>query len=186
MTTDLLVPPTCSQGIPLIVIPHMHQNFLIQLCDTPTKTATHMSDCKYLWVPLRVLASLFTTRMFLCECWQVHMRVFSSLTLTSFDSHVGNASLVCTRTHESLIIACDIVSDVNHLHSFVNLHLSGPVAHTQLTFTCPSTAHTPSDLSSMTIIWHTHCPCQSCAIAHVQPMPTAWHCPCLAYAHYVM
>ena len=45
----------------------------------------------------------------------------------TFDSRVGNASLVCTRTHDCLILRCDIASDASHSHSLINLHLSGAV-----------------------------------------------------------
>ena len=107
----------------------------------PTKTATHMSDRNYLRVPLRVLMSSFTTHVFLYECWQVHMHIFSSSIFVGFELQVGIASLVCTRTHGSLILMCDTVSDVNRLHSFVNLHLSGAVVHAQLTFHLPK--HSP-------------------------------------------
>ena len=46
----------------------------------------------------------------------------------SFGSHVSSASLVSTHTSECLILACDIVSDVSHLHSFVNLRMSSSVS----------------------------------------------------------
>ena len=71
-------------------------------------------------LPTRVIAS---TREFVCEC----SRVFSSLTLASFDSRVGNASLACARTRSCLVPACDISSDASHSHSFVKLRVSGTV-----------------------------------------------------------
>ena len=58
--------------------------------------------------------------VFVCE----YSRAFLSLAFASFDSHVGNALLVCARSHSRLALACDIASDTSHLHTFVNLRLS--------------------------------------------------------------
>ena len=63
-----------------------------------------------------------STCVFICE----YSRAFSSLTLASFDSRVGKASLACARSH-SRTLACNIASDTSHSHSFVKLRLSGTV-----------------------------------------------------------
>ena len=82
-------------------------------------------DCERSRVQLRVLASSIANACeFVCE----YSRAFSSLTLASFDSRVGNASLTCARTRSCLVLACDIVSNTSHSHLFVKLHLSGTVS----------------------------------------------------------
>ena len=78
------------------------------------------------------------------------MRVLASarasireLTLASFDSRVGkaslacgqgithsrvgNASLACTRTRSRSVLACDIACDASRSHSFVKLRLGSTV-----------------------------------------------------------
>ena len=144
MTTHLLIPPTCtcSQGIPLIAIPHMHQKSLIRLHNTPTKTAIYMymSDRKHLWVPLRVRASSFTTHMFLCECC-THASILEFNTREFRLTCRQCITRVYSHTHECLILVCNIVSDASDLHSTVNLHLSGAIALDQLTFYLPK--HSP-------------------------------------------
>ena len=81
-------------------------------------------DLEYSRVPLQVLTSSFASaRVFVC----MYSRAFSSLTLASFSSHVGNASLAFTCSHSRLTLMCDIASDTSYLHSFVKLPLSGTV-----------------------------------------------------------
>ena len=75
--------------------------------------------------------SLFaSSRVFLCESSQVAMRVLSSSTLASFDLQVGNASLACGHTCESLILVCGFASDASYSHLFVNLRLSSAINKT--------------------------------------------------------
>ena len=83
--------------------------------------STGQFDCEYSLIPLRVLTRSFaSTHAFVCE----YSGVFSSSVLTSLDSHVGNASLSCSRSHPRLALACDFATEASRSHSFLNLKLS--------------------------------------------------------------
>ena len=140
--------------VQLLVLVRSIASTCVYLHDMPTKSVTHTNDCEYLRVRLRVLASsiastrefdckylrvlassIVSTRGYDCEYSRVRLWVITSILkfttcefrLASFDSRVGNASLVCPRWPLSLALACDTASHTSYSDTFVNLRLSGTV-----------------------------------------------------------
>ena len=73
--------------------------------------------CEYSRVQASSIAS---AREYDYEYWSVRLQVVTSiLELSTRNSRVGNALLVCARSHSRLALMCDIANGTSHSHACV-------------------------------------------------------------------